>query len=311
MLNYPVTLTPAEEGGFVITFADVPEAITQAKDKSEAILRARDALESALEIYIDDRKSLPIPSTASKGQLVTSIDSTALFMSNQQRALEIFRGEVTAVSESYFIWKNINNLIARNEAIKRGVNENPRIWNAMLFSFQNSFLIVLGRLFDNDERSLSIHTLLQSGKENVIQYSLEALRRRRIRENGGIEPPWLDEFIGNSRQPTVQFFDDLIAMTAEIMKIYEEAYQPIRHKFIAHRDISAIDQSREFFQKTNIDELEKLLAFIYQVEMVVWEALTNGNLMEIGYFPYTMEKGVIRDLETFLAKFAIPEKTRQ
>jgi hypothetical protein len=29
MWNYPVHLEPAEEGGFVVTFPDVPEAITQ------------------------------------------------------------------------------------------------------------------------------------------------------------------------------------------------------------------------------------------------------------------------------------------
>ena len=34
MFEYPVLLTPAEEGGFVVTFPDVPEAITQGEDLS-------------------------------------------------------------------------------------------------------------------------------------------------------------------------------------------------------------------------------------------------------------------------------------
>ncbi|MBF0136074.1 MAG: type II toxin-antitoxin system HicB family antitoxin [Magnetococcales bacterium] len=64
MWNYVVELTPAEEGGFVVTFPDIPPAITQGEDRDEALLRARDALETALEFYIDDRKPLPVPSPA-------------------------------------------------------------------------------------------------------------------------------------------------------------------------------------------------------------------------------------------------------
>ncbi|MEI7868076.1 MAG: type II toxin-antitoxin system HicB family antitoxin [Candidatus Methylumidiphilus sp.] len=62
MFEYPVLLTPAEEGGFVVTFPDVPEAITQGEDKADALLHARDALESALMFYLDDWRSLPKPS---------------------------------------------------------------------------------------------------------------------------------------------------------------------------------------------------------------------------------------------------------
>lgn len=62
MLDYPVILTPAEEGGFIITFPDVPEAITQGEDEEGALLCAVDALETALSLYVDNRHPLPIPS---------------------------------------------------------------------------------------------------------------------------------------------------------------------------------------------------------------------------------------------------------
>ena len=63
-LDYPVHLETAEEGGFIVTFPDVPEAITQGEDEDEALLRAVDALETALSFYIDDRRALPVPSEA-------------------------------------------------------------------------------------------------------------------------------------------------------------------------------------------------------------------------------------------------------
>ena len=67
MFDYPVTLTP-DEGTVMVTFADIPEAITFGLDEDEALLQAVDALESALTFYIEDRKLLPTPSKPKKGQ---------------------------------------------------------------------------------------------------------------------------------------------------------------------------------------------------------------------------------------------------
>ena len=64
MFDYPVVLEAQPEGGFVVTFPDVPEAITQGEDEAEALLYAVEALESALLFYINDRTPLPVPSAA-------------------------------------------------------------------------------------------------------------------------------------------------------------------------------------------------------------------------------------------------------
>jgi antitoxin HicB len=64
MFDYPIVLEAQPEGGFVVTFPDVPEAITQGEDTEEALLYAIDALESALSFYVDARKALPVPSAA-------------------------------------------------------------------------------------------------------------------------------------------------------------------------------------------------------------------------------------------------------
>jgi len=64
MLDYPVVLEAQPEGGFVVRFPDIPEAITQGDDEDEALLYAVDALETALEIYVEERRPLPVPSPA-------------------------------------------------------------------------------------------------------------------------------------------------------------------------------------------------------------------------------------------------------
>jgi antitoxin HicB len=61
MFNYPVILTP-DDGTILVTFPDVPEAITFGETTEEALLHAVDALETALSFYVDARKPLPEPS---------------------------------------------------------------------------------------------------------------------------------------------------------------------------------------------------------------------------------------------------------
>jgi len=67
--GYPVTLTPAEEGGFVVSFPDVPEALTQGENREDALARAVDALETALEMYVEEGREIPKPSKARRGQV--------------------------------------------------------------------------------------------------------------------------------------------------------------------------------------------------------------------------------------------------
>ena len=67
MFDYPVTLTP-DGDTVLVTFADVPEALTFGADEDEALLQAVDALETALSFYVEARKPLPMASKAKRGQ---------------------------------------------------------------------------------------------------------------------------------------------------------------------------------------------------------------------------------------------------
>lgn len=77
MFEYPVELIPAKEGGFVVTFPDVPEVITQGDDRDEALQNAADALETGLEFYVEEGRQLPLPSAAS-GRPTVSPDAIVM-----------------------------------------------------------------------------------------------------------------------------------------------------------------------------------------------------------------------------------------
>lgn len=77
MFMYPVTLTPDEEdGGFVVTFVDIPEAITQGETLQQALAAAKDALASALGFYFEDKRAVPAPSRPKRGQHVIELPAS-------------------------------------------------------------------------------------------------------------------------------------------------------------------------------------------------------------------------------------------
>ncbi len=75
-MQFPVTLLHNKEGGFTVTFTDIPEAITEGDDEAEALTHARDALVSALDFYFEDRRPVPTPSRPKRGQKVVDLSAS-------------------------------------------------------------------------------------------------------------------------------------------------------------------------------------------------------------------------------------------
>ena len=69
MLAFPAALSSYENGGgLVITFRDVPEAITQGDTPEEALRNAADALTIALDGYVEAGWAFPDASSARTGE---------------------------------------------------------------------------------------------------------------------------------------------------------------------------------------------------------------------------------------------------
>ena len=70
---HPATLEP--DGKFyVVTFPDIPEAITQGKGLKDALAMAKDVLECAMEFYLESHRPIPVPSKARPGQHIIEIE---------------------------------------------------------------------------------------------------------------------------------------------------------------------------------------------------------------------------------------------
>jgi antitoxin HicB len=72
MQGYPANLR--KDGKFIlVTFPDIPEAITQGRGREEALAMAKEALEVAMDFYFEDRRQVPAPSKPKRGQAVVEL----------------------------------------------------------------------------------------------------------------------------------------------------------------------------------------------------------------------------------------------
>lgn len=75
MLSYPAKV--ARDGDdYMVTFADIPEAITCGSTRAEAIHMAADALLTAMDFYFEDRRAVPLPSAMKPGRVLIDLPSS-------------------------------------------------------------------------------------------------------------------------------------------------------------------------------------------------------------------------------------------
>ncbi|RQZ27372.1 type II toxin-antitoxin system HicB family antitoxin [Burkholderia sp. Bp9017] len=77
MLRYPARFEPDNEsGGYVVTFRDIPEAITQGDTLDEARSMGADALLTAMDFYFEDKRPVPPPSKIEKDEELIALPAS-------------------------------------------------------------------------------------------------------------------------------------------------------------------------------------------------------------------------------------------
>ena len=75
MFSYPARVT-RDGDGYMVSFPDIPEALTGAKDRADAIELAADALTTAMDFYFEDRRPVPLPSALKRGQIAVDLPAS-------------------------------------------------------------------------------------------------------------------------------------------------------------------------------------------------------------------------------------------
>lgn len=93
---YPAKFT-AEEGGYTVTFRDIPEAITCGDDMTDAREMAADALLTAMDFYFDDVRPVPLPSEAQEGEILVALPASVyakVLLLNEMLAQDVGKSEL-------------------------------------------------------------------------------------------------------------------------------------------------------------------------------------------------------------------------
>lgn len=72
-MHYLAKFVADPGGGYVITFRDIPEAITQGDTEEDAMAMAEDALATAMDFYVEDQRPVPLPSRPHQGERLIAL----------------------------------------------------------------------------------------------------------------------------------------------------------------------------------------------------------------------------------------------
>jgi antitoxin HicB len=90
--QYPVVLTPAEEGGYVVTCRDLPELVTQGETVDDALEQAADAMDEVFATYLTEGLDFPQPSKAKRREQMVAppaetVAKAALYVAMRQAGI--------------------------------------------------------------------------------------------------------------------------------------------------------------------------------------------------------------------------------
>lgn len=75
------------------------------------------------------------------------------------------------------------------------MNQHPEFWLSIRHAQQTNFMVTLGRVFDTDHRSHSIHRLLKEMTKHVEYFTRDAFANRRRALSPGAEPEYLADYL--------------------------------------------------------------------------------------------------------------------
>jgi antitoxin HicB len=88
MLRYPVKLIRDDDDTLRVEAPDLPEVNTFGDDEADALRHAADAIATALQGRISDRKDIPVPSARKRGQRVVALPAMVAAKLGLYRAMQ-------------------------------------------------------------------------------------------------------------------------------------------------------------------------------------------------------------------------------
>lgn len=189
--------------------------------------------------------------------------------------LEVFRTEEESAQQHFFGFLSLQLVPHANSDVLKRMNETPSFWITTRYAMLMSAFVVIGRIFDQDPKSLhTIDRLLTSISNEIGSLSKAGLEQRRIAQ--GIDSKEAAAYVADKYDLTPTDVRDMRKAVAKWRKVYEIRYREIRHKIFAHKGVSRADADA-LMANTNIDEVKELLGFLHSLYASLWQLYINGR----------------------------------
>lgn len=189
--------------------------------------------------------------------------------------LELFRKEAEAAIQFFYSSFAVQEVAAKNKAVHELLNRAPVFWNTSVAALQQAAFMALGRIFDQRSPH-NVDRLVRLGLDNLEIFSKSALGKRK--QGTSPNPPeWIDNILRAVYEPTPADFRRFRKHIDRWRGIYRKNYRDIRHKFLAHREVSGQEEVEALFIKGNVKELQRLCVSLAMLHDALWYLFFNGH----------------------------------
>jgi len=187
------------------------------------------------------------------------------------------------------------NIMLRNERkLIQAVNSIPAFWGSVRYGWRTVYMSSLFRAYDH-QGNHNIDRLLDLVENNLDLFSIEALSARKRRASEDADE-WLPEYLKSAHVPNATDIKRLRKNAKKHQDRYRSVYQPIRNKVIFHRVVKSKRETKALYSKTNIRELQNLLAFLAKLHDALQGLYLNGRRPLLMPIPMSLKKIVYEDV---------------
>jgi hypothetical protein len=191
------------------------------------------------------------------------------------RQLSNLEHEANVIANYVYAEMAIQHAASKSKRLLNRLNSTATFWIACGAAFQSAAYIAIGRVFDR-KSPYNLEALMVAMEKNLSQFDRQALASRK-REGRAEDPPWLQDYLNAAYYPKRSDVSRLRKYIAKYRTIYERAFMPVRHQYLAHRQAHGHENVQRLFAKGKVKEIWRLSTFLIRLHTALWELLHNGR----------------------------------
>lgn len=192
-----------------------------------------------------------------------------------ERQLANLDRESTAIANYVYAEMAIQHAASQSRTLLSRLNRTPTFWITCTAALQSAAYIAIGRVFDL-KSPYNVEALMVAMEKNLSLFGREALAERK-RDGKTVDPPWLQNYLNEAYYPKRADIARIRKHIANYRVLYERAFMPVRHQYLAHRQAHGSERVQKLFGKGKVNELWRLCTFLLRLHSALSNLLHNGS----------------------------------